>query len=237
MTRLRTTAAVAASKLAGTATRVARRGGGTALPGLVAERLDPDVVANLGRTLGRGRIMVTGTNGKTTTSRVIAAAFDAANVRYIHNREGSNLMRGMASTLTGAAGVTGAIPHARRTAGLFETDEATMPAAVAALEPRVIAFTNLFRDQLDRYGEVDTVAGLWRKALAAAPRDCTLVLNADDPSVAEMAVGWQGPVHWFGVDDPSFATELRGASDARWCACGGDYAYERRYFAHVGIWR
>ena len=237
MSRIRTPAAVAASKLASAATRLTRRGGGTALPGLVAERLDPQVVANLGRTLGRGRIVVTGTNGKTTTSRIIAAAFGAAGVPYIHNREGSNLMRGMASTLTAAAGVTGAIHNARRTAGLFETDEATMPAAVAALQPRVIVFTNLFRDQLDRYGEVDTVAGLWRAALEAAPRDCTLVLNSDDPSVAEMAVGWPGPVHWFGLDDPAFATDARGAFDARWCNCGGDYAYERRYFAHVGIWR
>jgi UDP-N-acetylmuramyl tripeptide synthase len=237
VTRVRTTAAVAASKLASAATRVTRRGGGTALPGLVAERLDPQVVANLGRTLGRGRVVVTGTNGKTTTSRILAAAFDAADVPYIHNREGSNLMRGMASTLTTAAGVSGAIHNARATAGLFETDEATMPAAVAALKPRVIVFTNLFRDQLDRYGEVDTVAGLWRAALQAAPRDCTLVLNADDPSVAEMAVGWSGPVHWFGLDDPTFATDARGAFDARWCSCGGDYAYERRYFAHIGIWR
>jgi UDP-N-acetylmuramyl tripeptide synthase len=112
-----------------------------------------------------------------------------------------------------------------------------MPAAVPALKPRVIAFTNLFRDQLDRYGEVDTVAGLWRQSLASAPRDATLVLNADDPSVAALATGWSGPVHWFGLDDAAFATDTAGAFDARWCSCGGDYRYERRYFAHVGWWR
>jgi UDP-N-acetylmuramyl tripeptide synthase len=194
-------------------------------------------VANLGRTLGGGRIVVTGTNGKTTTIRMIAEALKAAGIPYIHNREGSNLMRGMASTLVARAGPSGAIRNARRTVGLFETDEATMPAAVAALQPKVLVFTNLFRDQLDRYGEVDSVAGLWRKALAAAPRDATLVLNADDPSVAEMATGWTGPVHWFGLDDEAFATENAGAFDARWCSCGGDYRYDRRYFAHVGYWR
>jgi UDP-N-acetylmuramyl tripeptide synthase len=233
----RTTAAVAAGKLASLASRVARRGGGTALPGLVAERIDPSLVANLGRSLGRGRIMVTGTNGKTTTSRIIAAALEAEGVPFIHNREGSNLMRGMASTLLTAARPTGSIPAANRSAGLFEADEATMPAAVAALQPNVIAFTNLFRDQLDRYGEVDTVAGLWRTSLESAPRDCALVLNADDPSVAELATGWPGPVHWFGIDDPAFATDTAGAFDARWCRCGGDYRYDRRYFAHVGFWR
>ncbi len=226
-----------AGKAAGIATRAARRGGGTALPGLVAERVDPGIVANLGRTLGRGRVLVTGTNGKTTTSRIIAAALEAAGTPFIHNREGSNLMRGMASTLLAAAGPLGRIPRAADSAGLFEADEATMPAATRALQPRAIVFTNLFRDQLDRYGEVDTVAALWRAALDAAPRDCALVLNADDPSVAELATGWDGPVHWFGLDDPAFATETAGATDARWCACGGGYGYERRYFAHVGYWR
>jgi len=228
---------VLAGKLASAGSRVLRRGGGTALPGLVAERIDPQIVAHLGRTLGRGRIMVTGTNGKTTTARIIAAALEAEGVPFVHNREGSNLMRGMASTLLARANASGRIRDAGQTAGLFEADEATMPAAVAALQPRAIVFTNLFRDQLDRYGEVDTVAGLWRTALAAAPRDCTLVLNADDPSVAELATAWDGPVHWFGLDDPDFATDTAGAFDARWCSCGGDYRYDRRYFAHVGFWR
>lgn len=237
MTNPRTAAAVVAGKLASAASRALRRGGGTALPGLVAERVDPALVAHLGRTLGRGRIVVTGTNGKTTTSRIIASAMDADAMPYVHNREGSNLMRGMASTLLAEAGTTGGIRGARDTAGLFETDEATMPAAVAALQPRVLVFTNLFRDQLDRYGEVDTVAGLWRTALERAPRDATLVLNADDPSVAELATGWSGPVHWFGLDDAAYATDSAGAYDARWCACGGDYRYDRRYFAHVGHWR
>ncbi len=237
MSRIRTTAAVLAGKSVGVATRVLRRGGGTALPGLVAERVDRGLVANLGRTLGRGRVMVTGTNGKTTTSRIIAAAFDAAGIPYVHNREGSNLMRGMASTLLAQAGLSGSIPGAASKAGMFEADEATMPAAVAALQPRVIAFTNLFRDQLDRYGEVDTVAMLWKRALEGAPRDATLVLNADDPSVAELAKDWAGPVHWFGLDDAAFATQTAGAFDARWCGCGGDYRYDRRYFAHVGWWR
>ena len=236
MTSPRTIAAVEAGKAASLASRLLRRGGGTALPGLVAERLDPNVAANLGRTLGRGRVLVTGTNGKTTTSRIVASVFEQAGIPFVHNREGSNLMRGIASTLLQNTNILGRLPSASRAFGLFETDEATLPAAAAALAPRALVFTNLFRDQLDRYGEVDTVAGLWRKALSASPRGATLVLNADDPSVAEMAVGWNGPVHWFGLDDAAFATNSAGAFDARWCGCGGNYAYERRYFAHVGWW-
>lgn len=236
MNRLRLALAVNAGRGAAFATRVLRRGGGTALPGLIAERIHPLLVRDLGRSLGGGRVLITGTNGKTTTSRIVAEVLEAAGRPYIHNREGSNLMRGIASTLLSHADFAGGIPGAAATAGLFETDEATLPPAADALAPGVVAFTNLFRDQLDRYGEVDTVAGLWRKALERTPRDATLVLNADDPSVAELAVGWSGPIHWFGLDDPAFATARGGAFDARWCGCGGDYVYERRYFAHVGWW-
>ncbi len=234
----RTAAAVTAGRLTGAVSRVAGRGGGTALPGLVAERIQPALVADLGRQLGRGSVLITGTNGKTTASRIVASILAAASIPILHNREGSNMMRGLASTLLAEATPLGAVREGSARVGLFEVDEATMPAAARALKPRVMAFTNLFRDQLDRYGEVDTVAAMWREALADAPHDATLVLNADDPSVAELAVGWEGPIHWFGLDDPACASDFTGAFDARWCgSCGGTFVYERRYFAHVGYWR
>ncbi len=228
---------MAAGKLTGAATRALRRGGGTALPGLVALRIDPGVVAALGRQLGGGRVLVTGTNGKTTTSRLLAGMLGAAGRPYLHNREGSNLVRGFASLLVQRADLRGRVPGGAEMVGVFETDEATFPAAVRGLDPDVMVVTNLFRDQLDRYGEVDAVAGLWREGLAAARRGAVLVLNADDPSVAALAEGWPGRVHWFGVDDPAVGRGAAGAADARWCTCGGEYVYERRYFAHVGWWR
>src|SRR3970282_2047616 len=127
-------------------------------------------------------------------------------------------MRGIASALVGVTGPGGRLRTGQDAVGLFETDEATLPPAARALAPQAIAFTNLFRDQLDRYGEVDTVASLWREALAATPKDATLVLNADDPSVADLPIDWPGPVHWFGLDDEAFATARGGGCEVPRCA-------------------
>jgi UDP-N-acetylmuramyl tripeptide synthase len=227
---IRLLAAVHAGRATARASRWLGRGGGTALPGLVAERIEPRLVAKLAERFDGGAILITGTNGKTTAARMLASILREAGTPAVHNREGSNMMRGIASTLLR--------PGAKASHLLLEVDEATLPAAAPAVRPRVIAFTNLFRDQLDRYGEVDTVAALWREALAATPKAATLVLNADDPSVAELGLDWEGPVHWFGLEDEAFATASREAFDARWCRkCGGTFAYERRYFAHVGVWR
>jgi len=229
-------AAVLAGKGAALASRAARRGG-TALPGLVAERIHPRLLAALGRQLGRGSVLITGTNGKTTAARMAASILEAAGIPFVHNREGSNLTRGIASALLARSDVRGRLRLPADSVGLFETDEAPLPAATELLQPRALVFTNLFRDQLDRYGEVESVAALWREALAAAPREAVLVLCADDPSVAELALDWPGRVHWFGIDDPTAAGGEAAVADARWCrSCGSDYAYERRFFAHVGHW-
>jgi UDP-N-acetylmuramyl tripeptide synthase len=234
----RTAAAVLAAKAAGFASRTLGRGGGTALPGLVAERIDPRVVQRLARQLGRGRAIVTGTNGKTTTSRMLAGILAAAGVPVIHNRSGSNLMRGLAATLTAAGGLDGRIPNAHDTAGVFEVDEATLPQAVLALAPSVIAVTNLFRDQLDRYGEVDSILTLWRRAVMALPPEATLVLNADDPSVAALRHDARGPVLTFGVEEAGRLTAAEEhPADSRWCGiCGTEFSYRARFFWHVGHW-
>jgi len=233
----RARAAVAAGKAAGFVARRLARRGGTALPGLVAERVCPALLARYARQLGGGCVLITGTNGKTTAARLLAAVLEAARRPYVHNREGSNLTRGIASALLAESTLAGQLRTGPGSIGLFETDEATLPRAASLLRPRAMVFTNLFRDQLDRYGEVESVAAFWREALEAAPRDAVLVLCADDPSVAELASGWDGPVHWFGIEDARLASADAGAADARWCrACGTSFAYERRFFAHIGHW-
>jgi lipid II isoglutaminyl synthase (glutamine-hydrolysing) len=235
----RARAAVAAGKLLGAASRRLGRGGGTALPGLVAERLDPRLTLRLALQIGAGRAIVTGTNGKTTTSRMLAGVAREAGLQPVHNRSGSNLMRGIGATLLDAAGVDGRIANGARRGGIFEVDEATLPHAVRALRPSVVVFTNLFRDQLDRYGEVDSISTTWRESLSLLPRGAIAVLNADDPSVAGLADSFAGRTLFYGIDDPAAAaTTAEHAADARWChACGTDYAYDALWYGHLGLWR
>ena len=235
---LRTAAAVNSARLAAALTRRVGAGGGTALPGLVAEAVAPGLAARLAAKLGRGCVIITGTNGKTTTARLVRNIVQAAGYRPVHNHSGSNLMRGITAALAEAADVRGRIPESGRRLGVFEVDEATVPEAALALTPRVVAFTNLFRDQLDRYGEVDSVASTWREALAAFPSSTTVVLNGDDPAVAGLAEACRGPVLYFGVGDAARAVEqIEHAADARWClGCGREYVYSAVFYGHVGHW-
>jgi UDP-N-acetylmuramyl tripeptide synthase len=235
----RTWAAITIGRLAGAASRTARRGGGTAVAGLVAQQIDPRLAGWLAAQLGRGCAVVTGTNGKTTTARMLAAIAGEAGLRPLANPSGSNLMRGVATALLGATDPFGRLRDAADRLGVFEVDEATLPEAAAALRPRVIVFTNLFRDQLDRYGEVDTVARLWQRTVEGLPDSTTLVLNADDPAVASLASTTKARVLTFGIDDTRVAEErLEHASDYRFClSCGEELAYSAAFFGHVGHWR
>ena len=195
------------------------------------ERAAPGLISELSESLPHGNILVTGTNGKTTTARLIAALLQHAGMKVVHNRAGSNLLRGIAAALVqGTAAGTG---HG---VGLFEVDEATLPAAVTLVRPRLVVLLNLFRDQLDRYGEVDTVAQYWRSALAALPAASGVVLNADDPFVASLGRGFPGPVTYFGLDDPGTALlERETAADFVECpACRLPYDYALTFYGHLG---
>lgn len=233
-------AAVWAGKAAGGVSRRLRRGGGTAIAGLVAERIDPRIVAHLARQAGAGAIAITGTNGKTTTSLMLNRIAAAAGLEPLHNRSGSNLMRGVAAMLAEEATLAGAIPRADRRLAILEVDEATLPAIVRAVAPRVLLFTNLFRDQLDRYGEVDAVARSWERALADAPPGTTLVLNADDPAVAHLGKrAGAADVLYYGIDDAAAGgAGEEHASDFRTCLdCGAALAYDVTFYGHIGHWR
>lgn len=235
----RTIAAVISGKAAGNISRRLGRGGGTAIAGVVAERVDPHVVARLARQAGAGSIAVTGTNGKTTTALMLSRIVSAAGLSPLHNRSGSNMMRGIAAALVEEAALSGAIRDAARRVSILEVDEAVLPQLVRAASPQVIVFTNLFRDQLDRYGEVDTVAKAWERALAAASPQTTLVLNADDPAVAHLGRSAPGRVLYYGIDDASAGGEAeQHASDFRTCLeCSGELAYTATFYGHVGHWR
>jgi lipid II isoglutaminyl synthase (glutamine-hydrolysing) len=233
------TAAVAVAKAAAAVSRRFRLGGGTALPGLVAERIDPDVIRALSVQLSEGSVIVTGTNGKTTTARLLRGIAKEAGLKPVANRAGSNMMRGIAAALVDAAGWSGDIASAEKRLGIFEVDEATLPHVADAVHPRLVLFTNLFRDQLDRYGEVETVAAVWRTAVSALPADAIIVINVDDPSVAALASVAQGRVVTYGMKDTSGGEgKLEHAADARWCTvCGSELEYAAVMFGHLGHWR
>ena len=233
------TAAIVAARAAAELSRRLRIGGGTALPGLIAERIDPGIVPELAAKLGRGSVLITGTNGKTTTARLLRSVVQSAGLRAIANREGSNMMRGVAAALAEASTWSGNIRHRKKSVGVFEVDEATMPQVARAVSPKAVVFTNLFRDQLDRYGEVETVAAIWRKAIVELPQDVTLIINADDPAIASLREHACGPVITYGLDDTSLAAEeIEHAADARWCSkCGAELEYAAIFYAHIGHWR
>jgi UDP-N-acetylmuramyl tripeptide synthase len=230
--RPRLTAAILAARAAAGLTRALRLGGGTVIPGHVAARLYPAVLAELARQLPRGSIVVSGTNGKTTTARMLAAVAAAADIPVVHNRAGANLPSGMLAALLADAGVNG---RPQGALGIFEVDEAHVPAAVAATRPRVLLLTNLFRDQLDRYGEIDLIATRWRETVQRMEVQ-TLTANVDDPLLAHLMIAAPGRILGFGVEDPTPGREtLTHEADRRLCpACGGPLVYSRAFFSHLG---
>jgi UDP-N-acetylmuramyl tripeptide synthase len=233
---MREVAAIVAGRLTAVASRTARVGGGTTLPGRIARVLAPGITGNLSARLPRGTILVSGTNGKTTTSRLLGGIVESAGLVPIHNRAGANLLSGITSALVERATLAGRMTG---DIGLFEVDEATLPAAVDATSPRLVMLLNLFRDQLDRYGEIDLIAERWHRALTSMPDGATLVFNADDPLVADVSRGYRGPAVTFGLEEtPGEGHDLptlEHAADARYCyGCGRPYQYTLVTLGHMG---
>lgn len=159
------------------------RSSATALPGLVILKLKPDFISALIKQNKLKSIVITGTNGKTTTCRLITSMFDGAKMSYITNRTGSNLLRGIASTLINQSNLLGKL---NSTLAVWEADEAAFAPIIKALRPSIVLFTNLSRDQLDRYGEINTLLKLWQKNIAALPANTQIVLNQTDPLLIKL---------------------------------------------------
>ena len=221
---------LALARATGALSRRSGRGGGTTLPGRVLLRLAPDAISRLGSELRGGSVIVSATNGKTTTAAMLAAALRAAGRVPVHNRAGSNMTWGVATALL----------EQRGEEGLFEVDEAWLPRIASELEPRLIVLGNLFRDQLDRYGELEHLADEWARVVAGRAGRTGFALNADDPLIADLGrdtdLTRRPGVTYFGIDDPSQALpELQHAFDAKHCRrCGAPYRYERSFVGHLG---
>jgi len=230
---------IALARAVGDLARRAGRGGGTSLPGKVLMRLEPGAIAELSARLPRGSVVISATNGKTTTAAMVASVLARAGVPVVHNRAGANMAGGVASTLLAAAGGGGRIDGEL---GLFEIDEFWLDRITPELKPRGILLGNLFRDQLDRYGELDTIADRWAAVASAASAGsgggARLVLNADDPLIADLGRE-AANVTYFGVEDPTVAIpEMQHAADSKHCRrCGAAYTYETIYLGHLGRYR
>lgn len=235
--------AIIAGKLCGFLSRALGAGGGTSLPGLLALRIEPRLIRRILNSTPLPRVLVSGSNGKTTTARMLAAMLEGCGMRVLWNRSGANLASGIASALVNACDFRG-LPKAD--AAVLEVDEASLPRLADETKPQIVLITNCFRDQLDRYGEVDaTVKMLWRAANTLPPHSL-LLLNADDPLAAGLRDGSGCSVQFFGVESAGGTED--GASavqeadqrcvDARHCpACGSGYEYSFRTYGHLGQYR
>jgi UDP-N-acetylmuramyl tripeptide synthase len=221
-------AGIAVAQAAARLSRLAGTGGGTTVPGKVLSALDPDALDRLAERLPLGSALVSATNGKTTTA-AMAAEILSPRIRLAHNASGANLVSGVTSTLLSARNAE---------LGLLEVDEAALPEVARRVRPRVVCLGNLFRDQLDRYGELEHVAEGWRAAVRELPVEAKLVVNGDDPQVGDLSRERPGGLV-FGLDDPRQARpELQHAADSKWClSCGRPYEYTAAYVGHLGDYR
>jgi lipid II isoglutaminyl synthase (glutamine-hydrolysing) len=232
---MRRTLAVLAGKGTGALSRATGRGGGTTFPGDVARAIDRGVLRKLAADLTGGAVLVTGTNGKTTTSRLVAGMLEGLPARVVANRSGANLIYGATAAAVRRAGLDGRL---RADWAVFEIDEATLPIAVEEIRPRAVLVGNLFRDQLDRYGELELLAQTIQRALVRLPEGSHAVLNGDDPRVGEIGLRLPRPPIWYGLDDPRVAaSELPHAADARTCPrCGRSLRFRQVYVGHDGAY-
>jgi UDP-N-acetylmuramyl tripeptide synthase len=224
--------------------RITRLGGGSSLPGLVGLRLDPNILQKIVGGSGARVILVTGSNGKTTTCKLIAGALSASGLRILGNTTGANLKSGLVSALIASSTLTGRI---QADVIVFEVDEASMRRVIPDINPSVVVVTNCFRDQLDRYGEVDATLELIRQATDRMPESATLLLNADDPLVADLGRTARCIVRYYGLDAgpvPEPATRAREAGEAdlsprdvvNCLACGEYFIYEATTIGHLGVY-
>src|SRR3954471_18599711 len=220
---MRLAAEIAAARGVAALSRLVGAGAGMTVPGKLLSKLDRGAIDKLAARLPAGSAVVSATNGKTTTS-AMAAEILKSRFRLAHNRSGANLVSGVASTLLAAGDAE---------LGLLEVDEAALPEVLRRVQPRVVLLGNLFRDQLDRYGELELIAERWRDAVSALPGGTQLVLNGDDPQVGSLG---EGVI--YGVDDPRVARPLQHAADSKYCIRSGTpYHYDAAYVGHLGSYR
>lgn len=231
MKRIRVFFAVIACKLSRFAIRLLGRGG-TDFPGRVALKLCPDLLGVLAKDVTV--ILVTGTNGKTTTSRMIEKALADSGISFFANKSGANLLSGVTAEFATHAANSG---RCRYPYALIEADEAAFKAISTFVKAKAVVVTNVFRDQLDRYGEVTHTLDNIRIGLSHCP-EAAVCINADDSLTRSLADEMDNRVVFYGVDEPIYERRVAELSDAPYCIkCKHEYQYDYVTYGHMGGYR
>lgn len=203
--------------------------GATALPGLLALKIDPSFLERA--TYNLENIVISGTNGKTTTARILATILKKEGRAFIHNRHGSNLKRGIASAI-----IASSLQEINeKEVGLWETDEGALPEIIKKINPGIVLLLNLFRDQLDRYGEIEQICQKWLKALQGLSSKTKIILNSDDPFLSFIGQKLTGKkIYWYGLNTTGIS-KPEEARDINFCPlCGERLSYTKFFMAHLG---
>lgn len=231
--RVRLGLAVGVAKTVTTLVKVLRLGAASVLPGEIASRLHPGLLSLLCEQVSQGVILIVGTNGKTTTSSLLRTILEQQGWRVTHNQTGANLINGLITALLADANLIGQL---KADWAILEVDENILPLILDDCQPRFILALNLFRDQLDRYGEVDTISQRWQGAIARLAPDTVVILNADDPTLSHLGQQLQQKVLFFGLNEPPlYLDEIPHAVDSIYCPnCGHPLDYQGVYLSHLG---
>ena len=232
--RLRLAIAVSVAKIVTFGVRSLRLGAASVLPGSIARRIEPQLLQLLSQQVKNGVILIAGTNGKTTTSLFLCEILQRKGYRVAHNSTGANLENGLMTALMENSNLLGKLDVDY---AILEVDENIVPLVLAPIQPKLILCLNLFRDQLDRYGEVDTISKRWTKAIATLPSQTLVVVNADDPTICYLGQQLsQQSVSFFGLNEPeNYLEAIPHAVDSIYCPkCGHALDYKGVYLSHMG---
>ncbi|BAY17557.1 hypothetical protein NIES21_33970 [Anabaenopsis circularis NIES-21] len=225
--------AVSAAKTVTFAVRSLRLGAASVLPGSIARRIEPRLLQLLSQQVKNGVILIAGTNGKTTTSLLLKTILERKGYRVAHNSTGANLENGLMTALLENTNLVGSLAADY---AILEVDENIVPKVLTPLQPRIILCLNLFRDQLDRYGEVDTISKRWTKVISTLPKETVVIPNADDPTLSHLGQQLPQRVLFFGLNEPEqYLESIQHAVDSIYCPnCGHSLDYKGVYLSHLG---
>lgn len=209
-------------------------GSGSTWPGHIALKLNKNFIKDILKNSKTKIVVVAGTNGKTTTGRLITCVIREANKTYLQNKAGANLVNGLASTLIRGSNLNGKL---EKDFLIFESDENALPQVIDETNPDYIVCLDLFRDQLDRYGEVDTIAKKWHLAFEKLTNKTTLILNADDPQIAHLGTRTKAKTSYFGLEKIDEKNEIEHGADSIYCPrCSNKLSFSTVFFSHLGVW-